>query len=309
MLKISEATAHKITVPHPISLCKFPVKAPNKTSTPQHYVSQAQKVQAGHIRLPNHMSKGLRREKLLPRIRNIDPYDFQEFVTDLWELQGHNTEIIRDQGVHILAEKDEGVMGQGFAIQTRRLSEGYKVDSSDIAEFIDARMHDDVDSVIVITTTDFTENAIERANREGMRLVNGDDLENLINDLDAIDLIDKYEKEKKDTKPAPSLSELPAQETLGQVGAATGVWVLTLLMATVFPMTYPEHASTLFLVGFGGGLFAWFAIPVTLNRDTRNLKAQNAEYRPNPTLWAILGLAGAGIVSSYYLYRRFTRGN
>ncbi|RQH03429.1 restriction endonuclease [Natrarchaeobius oligotrophus] len=252
------------------------------------------------------MSKGFRKEKYLSHLRKIDPYEFQEFVAELWELQDYETTIIRDEGIHIIAERDEGVMKQGVAIQTRRLSEGYKVDSADIAQFIDARLHDAVESVVVVTTTDFTEEAVERANREGMKLVNGEKLEELVIELDASDLVYKYEGEKE-TKPAPAISDLPATDTLKQVMAATGAWMVTFVTALVLPFVLPDLASILFIIGFGAGLLAWFAIPVTLNRDARNLNAQKAGYRPSPTLWAMLGLIGAGVTSVYYLYRRFTR--
>lgn len=214
--------------------------------------------------------------------------------------------MVRDEGIHILTERDQGVMSQGIAIQIRRLSKGYKVDSADIAQFVDARLHDAVESVVVVTTTDFTEEADDRANREGMKLVNGEKLEELVVELDASEMVYKYERQKE-AEPAPAISDLPAPNTLTQVIGATGVWALTFITALVLLLIYMDYSSVLFITGFGAGLLAWFAIPVTLNRDARILNARNADYQPSPTLWAVLGLVGAGFTSVYYLYRRFTR--
>lgn len=252
------------------------------------------------------MSQQLQRKDLLPQLRNIDPYAFQELVAELWELQEYETELLRDQSVHILAKRDDTVLDQGVAVQTRRLSEGYKVDSTDIAQFIDARRHDGVESVVIVTTTGFTDDAIDRANREGMKLVNGEELAQLIRDLEAADLLEKY-REQDSSSSSLSATDIPAKDMFIQVVAATGAWIFSFLLVAVFPIFYADQAGTFMLVGFFGGLLAWFAIPVTLYRDTSEINAQEIEYQPSPVLWSILGLLGAGLTSTYYLYTRLKR--
>ncbi|MGQ3413229.1 restriction endonuclease [Natrinema sp. LN54] len=247
------------------------------------------------------MSKGLRRGKLLHRLREIDPYTFQELVAELWQLQGYEAEVLRDESVHILARRDESALGQGVAVQTRRLSEGYKVDSTDIAQFIDARRHEDVESVVVVTTTEFTEDAIDRANREGMKLVNGEELVELIHDLEAEELLEEYSNQENAVE---STSDIPAKDTLIQVVAATGAWVLTFLAVAVFPIFYPEYESLLLTIGVSGGLLAWFAIPITIYRDVRKI-TQETGNQGSPFGLAVLGFLGAGLASTYYLRRRF----
>ena len=266
-------------------------------------ISAHQNFQDDYLLGPDRMSKGLRRNRLLPQLREVDPYEFQELVAELWQRQGYKTDVIRDASVHILAKRDEGLLGQGVAVQTRRLSNGYKVDSTDIAQFIDARRHDDVESIVVVTTTEFTEDAIDRANREGMKLVNGEELEDLIRDLEAEELLEEYVDQGDSSQ---SISDIPAKDTFIQVAAVTGAWVLTFLAAFVFPMLYPEYDGILVLTGVGGGLLAWFAIPVTIFRDVTKV-ARETEQQSNPFIWAIIGLLGAGFASAYYLRGRVKR--
>jgi restriction system protein len=71
--------------------------------------------------------------------------------------------------------------GRSVVIQCKRYSPGIRIGSRDIQEFIGMMtVHHRADGGIFITTTEFTEPAVDLAKRHGIRLVDGQELTRLI---------------------------------------------------------------------------------------------------------------------------------
>jgi hypothetical protein len=111
----------------------------------------------------------------VPLLHTVDPLTFETILSDLWEVKGYSTSTTaksQDQGIDIIAEKgDETVLIQAkryapentVGIGTVQRTAGLLSD----AEFDPSR-------VVVATTSNFTRNAIARANNiENLELLAG----------------------------------------------------------------------------------------------------------------------------------------
>ncbi|WP_181693277.1 restriction endonuclease [Natronomonas sp. LN261] len=130
------------------------------------------------------MSKGATEDEIRRRLQNIDPYDFEYFVSDLWESQGWETEVSQasnDMGVDIIGEKSDGLVDQKVAIQAKRYTDGNSIGRPDIQQYLSLRQQDSkTDAVVVVTTSSFASTAEEYASNHNVNLVDGDDLVELI---------------------------------------------------------------------------------------------------------------------------------
>jgi hypothetical protein len=125
----------------------------------------------------------------------MDPYDFEQFVADLWERMGWETEVSAasaDEGVDVVARKNTPYE-QTTLIQAKRYGPNTTVGSPDIQQYASLDdQYDGVDTVVVVTTNTFTTQARELADRLDVKLVDGDALAGLINEYEAADLVDEY---------------------------------------------------------------------------------------------------------------------
>lgn len=141
------------------------------------------------------MSKGATEGEIRKRLQNIDPYDFEHFVSDLWESQGWETEVSQasnDMGVDIIGEKSDGLVDQKVAIQAKRYTDGNTIGRPDIQQYLSLRQQDsETDAVVVVTTSSFASTAEEYASNHNVNLVDGDDLVGLVQD-GREHLLDKY---------------------------------------------------------------------------------------------------------------------
>jgi hypothetical protein len=129
------------------------------------------------------------------RLRAMDNYDFEHFVADLWERQGWNCEVSQasvDAGIDVTATRNTPY-NQKVLIQVKRYGENTTVGGPEIQQYASLKHQQrDADSVIVVTSNRFTTAAHERAQELNVKLVDGDQLEQLINNLNAHNLIKKY---------------------------------------------------------------------------------------------------------------------
>lgn len=125
----------------------------------------------------------------------MDDYGFEHFVAELWERMGWDTDVSRasnDAGIDVVAEQ-QTPYPQKKLIQAKRYSDSTTVGGPDIQQYASLRHQDpDTDSVVVVTTSRFTSSAEERAADLNVKLVDGDDLVRMIEDVDAADLVDEY---------------------------------------------------------------------------------------------------------------------
>lgn len=133
-------------------------------------------------------------------LQEMDDYDFEHFVADLWERQGWNCTVSQasiDAGIDVTATKSTPY-NQKKLIQVKRYGPNTTVGGPEIQQYASLKhQQSDADSVVVVTSNGFTKSAKERARDLNVKLVDGDSLENLVKRLDAEDLLTEYSKSKQ----------------------------------------------------------------------------------------------------------------
>lgn len=145
------------------------------------------------------MTMALDSSETIQKLRNLSPRHFEQFVADVWqECQGWNTEVMDegpDKGLDVIGEPPNG--GPKTAVQCKRYSSGNKVTSEAIQQYAALRQQwDDVQGVTVVTTSSFTRNAEDLADRLNVKLIDGNDLVKVIKRYDATEILDWYDKGK-----------------------------------------------------------------------------------------------------------------
>lgn len=134
-------------------------------------------------------------DQLRTRLQGMDDYEFEHFIADLWARMGWETEVSQasnDAGIDVIAEK-KSPYPQKKLIQAKRYSDSTTVGGPDIQQYASLRHQDpDTDSVVVVTTSRFTNSGQDRAKDLNVKTVDGDDLVGMIEELDAADLVQEY---------------------------------------------------------------------------------------------------------------------
>jgi hypothetical protein len=105
--------------------------------------------------------------------------EFEEFTALVWSAMGWSVEVTessRDKGVDVIATKSR-MVDEKVVIQSKCYSSGNKVGGPEIQQY--SSLHKqipDADKVIVVTSSDFTSDAIALADQLNVDLVDGDDL-------------------------------------------------------------------------------------------------------------------------------------
>lgn len=132
---------------------------------------------------------------VLATLRALDPHDFELFVADVWqECQGWDTEVTqlsRDWGVDVVGRPPDGTGGV-TALQAKRYT-GQAIKSTEIQQYAALRQqYDDVTGVTVVTTSSFTEPALQLADRLDVTCIDGDDLVTIVERDGAQEIVDWY---------------------------------------------------------------------------------------------------------------------
>ena len=134
------------------------------------------------------------RDDLKRWLQGMENEDFEYFVADLWERQGWTCEVSqksRDKSLDVLAEKEQPYH-QRHAIQAKRYKAGNNVGGPKISEYASLRDQFDADAALVVATSGYTRDARERAETLKVKLIDGNDLVDMIEEHDAHDLVHKY---------------------------------------------------------------------------------------------------------------------
>ena len=128
-------------------------------------------------------------------MRSLTPRHFEQFIADVWqECQGWQTEVMDrgpDKGLDVIGQPPKG--GPKTAVQCKRYAEGNKVSSRDIQQYAALRQQwEDVGGVTVVTTSSFTTNAEELAERLDVKCLDGGDLIQLVTRYDAKEILEWY---------------------------------------------------------------------------------------------------------------------
>lgn len=137
----------------------------------------------------------LSRDELLSQLRQMDEYEFEHLVADVWELRGWETTVTTgssDRGIDVIARKSSP-FSQKYLIQAKRYSADNKIGSPDIQQYSSLRQQEaDVDAVVVVTTSSFSSQARQMAKDLNVKLISGDDLSEMISELGSQELLSDY---------------------------------------------------------------------------------------------------------------------
>ena len=134
-------------------------------------------------------------DHLKRQLQAMDNFDFEHLIADLWERQGWDAEVEQqsgDAGVDVRATKDVPY-SQKALIQAKRYSSDNTLGGPDIQQYAALKHQEaNVDKAIVVTTGRFTSSAEDRANDLNVKLIDGDDLIGIIDQLNAYDVVEEY---------------------------------------------------------------------------------------------------------------------
>lgn len=141
------------------------------------------------------MTAALASSNVLSTLRQLPPRHFEQFVADIWqECQGWSTEVMDegpDKGLDVIGEPPNG--GAKTAVQCKRYAAENKITSDQVQQYAALRQQwDDVSGVTIVTTSSFTRNADNLAERLDVKTIDGSMLVRLINKYDAHEILKWY---------------------------------------------------------------------------------------------------------------------
>jgi hypothetical protein len=142
----------------------------------------------------------INREKILNRMQNVEPSKFEELVADLWEYMGYETTVTKnssDRGLDVIATREFPYEEKNL-IQAKRYSS--TLSGPELREYVALTQRADVDLVIVVSTSGFTNQAKQEAEEYNIKLVNGKTLTQMLIDNNVVDLVRDYTDEIESTE-------------------------------------------------------------------------------------------------------------
>jgi hypothetical protein len=132
---------------------------------------------------------------LKTQLQQVDGFEFEQLIADVWAEKGWETQVLQasnDRGIDVVARREDP-FAQKFLIQAKRYSNDNNVGSKEIQQYGSLRNQDEeADAVVVVTTSDFTNQAIDIGNELNVKMMNGDELVQFIHDADALEVVNKY---------------------------------------------------------------------------------------------------------------------
>jgi restriction system protein len=115
----------------------------------------------------------------------MDPYEFEELVAELWELQGYETTVRKgsgDRGIDVEAIK-KTPFEQKLLIQAKRYTEGNKIGSEEVRNYATLYQQvSDADTVVIVTTSEYTTEAERLARDLNVKIIDSNSLIDMISD-------------------------------------------------------------------------------------------------------------------------------
>ncbi|MFC7230540.1 restriction endonuclease [Saliphagus sp. GCM10025308] len=149
--------------------------------------------------------------------KDFSPNQFEHLIADLWTLQDWNTQVTaqsNDKGIDVVATQDFPYK-QKILIQAKKYGERSRVSSPEMQKYASLKQRDEVDSVIIVTTSEFTGEAKSIAEEFNLKCINGKQLLKFIHRLEAEQLVRDYASEDA---PSPTVERpsYPSQESNDQ---------------------------------------------------------------------------------------------
>lgn len=273
---------------------------------------------------------------LKQKLQSMDEYDFEHFVADLWEEMGWDCEVStgsNDKGIDVRARKTRPY-DQKVLIQAKRYSDGNKVGSPEVQQYYSLKdQEDNVDKVLIITTSSFSRNAKQLADSLNVKLINGDDLIDLVDQEDANGIVteyidfepeppeqgdleehDRHKLEHSQSQQSTALSGLETDRTPSNISRDSSavqlpetVWrkgaiicTIGLWIAGVWMDALPGGIADLLL------LTTWIGLPICLYKDSKTTRNVVAWPQWRKSYLAVAAVPGLGLfVGPIYLLVRY----
>lgn len=114
-----------------------------------------------------------------------DPYEFEQFVANVWEELGYSTKMTpgsQDRGIDVIAEQETPVR-QKMLIQAKAYDTKNRIGSDEVRKYATLyQQEDDVDRVVIVTSSTFTSQAKELASDLNVDVIDREDLIGLVID-------------------------------------------------------------------------------------------------------------------------------
>lgn len=137
----------------------------------------------------------LSRVQLRSLLRGMDAYAFEHLLADVWSALGWSTTVTdgsKDKGIDVVARKDKPFQ-QKHLLQAKRYGADNTVGAREVQLYASLRQQEqNVDSVVIVTTSTFTADAEARAADLNVKLVDLDDLCDLIVAEDCASVVRSY---------------------------------------------------------------------------------------------------------------------
>lgn len=125
----------------------------------------------------------------------IGPYDFEKLVADIWEAEGWETTVTsssQDRGIDVIA-KQSNPISLKILIQVKAYALDNKIGSEEVRKYATLyEQESQVDTVVIVSTGEFTSQATTLAEDLDVRLIDRDQLLQLIQSLDALSLVGAF---------------------------------------------------------------------------------------------------------------------
>jgi len=112
------------------------------------------------------------------KFHQVDPFKFEELVAMVWRLLGYQTDVKRktgDRGIDITATHPNN--SNKILIQVKRNSSNNKISSGQVRKYATLyQQESNVDSIVIVTSSTFTDPAKQLAQDLDIQAINGDQL-------------------------------------------------------------------------------------------------------------------------------------
>jgi restriction system protein len=152
------------------------------------------------------------------RLQQMDPYDFEEFVADVWEYLDWETRVVGepgDQGIDVIATNGE----RKQLIQAKRYGPNTTVGSPEVQQYASLRLQEDnVQQVTIVTTGEFSRQAEELAPDLDVILVDGEELLAVLEELEAFEVfVEHFESIELESTVDADTREESDESLLGRI--------------------------------------------------------------------------------------------
>jgi restriction system protein len=259
------------------------------------------------------VSEEITDEQLLRYLQQMDEWDFEEFVADLWRRKGWDAEVdggTNDRGVDVRATQSYPYE-QKVLIQAKRYGPTTTVGSPDVQQYASlAHQEPGVDKVLIVTTNGFSSQAKEMARDLNVKTIDGTGLVHIIREEDALDLAAEYlpiainDTADHSLEPGVEESDVETESSnLGRwrwVAGAVGASAIGLLFAII------GAGGPLDLLAGFALLVGWILTPIAIALDGRAVRRETdwSTWWPLYALGSLIPLMGL-FLGAAYLARRY----